>query len=86
MAEKYFPELCESNDDPRAKLMFDDGIAYMANARAGQRRHRDRRLDRPGRPGRGPVQQGLLRVAASARCRTDGILVQQSESPLALLS
>ena len=32
MAEKYFPELCESNDDPRAELLFDDGIAYMANA------------------------------------------------------
>ena len=30
MAEKYFPELCESNHDPRAELLFDDGIAYMA--------------------------------------------------------
>ena len=26
MAEKYFPELCESNGDPRAELLFDDGI------------------------------------------------------------
>src|SRR5688572_26301103 len=32
MAEKYFPELCESNGDPRATVMFDDGIAYMKNA------------------------------------------------------
>ena len=32
MARKYFPELCESNDDPRATVMFDDGIAYMKNA------------------------------------------------------
>src|SRR5690606_19630019 len=31
MSEKYFPELCESNGDPRATLMFDDGVAYMAN-------------------------------------------------------
>src|SRR5690606_16246657 len=31
MAEKYFPELCESNDDPRATLLFDDGVAWMAN-------------------------------------------------------
>ena len=30
MAEKYFPELCESNGDPRAKLMFDDGLKLMA--------------------------------------------------------
>jgi hypothetical protein len=32
MAEKYFPELCESNADPRAELLFDDGIAYMRTA------------------------------------------------------
>ena len=31
MAEKHFPELCESNADPRAELLFDDGVAYMAN-------------------------------------------------------
>ena len=84
MAEKYFPELCDSNNDPRAKLMFDDGIAYMANCPAGQHRRRDRRLDRSGRPGRGPVQQGLLRVCFRA-LKDDGILVQQSESPLVLL-
>ena len=35
MSEKYFPELCESNDDPRAQLLFDDGIAYMANCAPG---------------------------------------------------
>ena len=35
MSEKYFPELCDSNDDPRAELLFDDGIAYMANCPAG---------------------------------------------------
>ncbi|HQY49979.1 MAG TPA: polyamine aminopropyltransferase, partial [Thermomonas sp.] len=35
MAEKYFPELCESNADPRAELLWDDGIAYMANCAPG---------------------------------------------------
>src|SRR5690606_15499008 len=35
MAEKYFPELCESNGDPRAEILFDDGIAYMANCAPG---------------------------------------------------
>ena len=35
MSEKYFPELCDSNGDPRAELLFDDGIAYMANCPAG---------------------------------------------------
>ena len=32
MSEKYFPELCTSNEDPRAELLFDDGIAWMRNA------------------------------------------------------
>ena len=35
MAEKWFPELCDSNDDARAQLLFDDGIAYMKNCEAG---------------------------------------------------
>src|SRR5688572_22552851 len=29
LAEKYFPSLCESNHDPRAKLHFIDGIQWM---------------------------------------------------------
>src|SRR3546814_6420924 len=36
-------------------------ICLHGQLRSGQRRHRDRRFHRPGRPGRGPVQQGLLR-------------------------
>ncbi len=35
MARKHFPELCDSNDDARAELLFDDGVAYMANCPAG---------------------------------------------------
>jgi spermidine synthase len=35
MAEKWFPELCDKYNDPRAALLFDDGIAYMANCPAG---------------------------------------------------
>jgi len=30
LAERYFPELCESNNDPRAQLLFVDGIKWMA--------------------------------------------------------
>ncbi|MEO8977411.1 MAG: polyamine aminopropyltransferase, partial [Casimicrobiaceae bacterium] len=30
LAEEYFPELCDSNGDPRAELLFIDGIKYMA--------------------------------------------------------
>merc|ERR1711879_191232 len=31
MAEKHFPKLCESNADPRARILFDDGIQWIKN-------------------------------------------------------
>ena len=84
MAEKYFPELCESNADPRAQLLFDDGIAYMANLAPAS-------VDIVIVDSTDPVgpAEGLFNKAFYASCfralREDGILVQQSESPLALL-
>ena len=32
LAEIYFPELCESNNDPRADLKFIDGIKWVKDA------------------------------------------------------
>jgi spermidine synthase len=84
MAEKYFPELCESNNDPRASILFDDGIAYMKHAAPGS-------LDVVIVDSTDPVgpAEGLFNQAFYESCfralRDDGILVQQSESPLALL-
>ena len=84
MAEKYFPELCESNDDPRATVMFDDGIAYMATAPAES-------IDVIIVDSTDPVgpAEGLFNRAFYENClkalRPDGLLVQQSESPLALM-
>jgi spermidine synthase len=84
MAEKYFPELCESNGDPRATVMFDDGIAYMANAAPES-------IDVIIVDSTDPVgpAEGLFNQAFYANClkalRPDGLLVQQSESPLALM-
>ena len=84
MAEKYFPELCESNNDPRARVMFDDGIAYMANAAPES-------IDVIIVDSTDPVgpAEGLFNEAFYANClkalRPDGLLVQQSESPLALM-
>ncbi len=81
MAEKYFPELCESNHDARARLLFDDGIAYMANAAPGS-------LDVVIVDSTDPVgpAEGLFNKAFYESCfralKDDGILVQQSESPL----
>ena len=85
MAEKYFPELCESNADPRAQVLFDDGIAYMKNAAPGS-------LDVVIVDSTDPVgpAEGLFNEAFYASCakalRPGGILVQQSESPLVHLS
>ena len=84
MAEKYFPELCESNGDPRAEILFDDGIAYMANCAPGS-------VDIVIVDSTDPVgpAEGLFNKAFFASChralKDDGILVQQSESPLVLL-
>ena len=81
MAEKYFPELCASNGDPRAELLFDDGIAYMSNAAPGS-------LDIVIVDSTDPVgpAEGLFNKAFYESCfralKDDGILVQQSESPL----
>ena len=84
MAEKWFPELCDSNADPRASLLFDDGIAYMANRAPGS-------VDIVIVDSTDPVgpAEGLFNKAFYASCfralKDDGILVQQSESPLVQL-
>jgi len=84
LAEQYFPELCESNHDPRAQLLFIDGIQRMAKARPES-------LDIIIIDSTDPIgpAEGLFNAAFYKTCltalRPDGILVQQSESPLAHL-
>ena len=84
MAEKYFPELCESNGDPRAQIIWDDGLAYVRDLAPGS-------VDVIIVDSTDPVgpAEGLFNAAFFADChkalREDGLLVQQSESPLALL-
>ena len=81
LAEKYFPELCESNDDPRAQLLFIDGIKWMAECEADS-------LDVIIVDSTDPIgpAEGLFNETFYHSClkalRTGGILVQQSESPL----
>ena len=84
LAEQYFPELCEANDDPRAQLLFDDGIKYMAERAPDS-------LDLVIVDSTDPVgpAEGLFNAKFYASClralRQGGILVQQSESPIAHL-
>ena len=81
LAEKYFPELCESNSDPRAQLLFIDGIKWMAECEPES-------LDIVIVDSTDPIgpAEGLFNEAFYQSClkalRPGGILVQQSESPL----
>jgi spermidine synthase len=81
LAEIYFPELCESNGDPRARLLFIDGIKWVKDAP-------DACADLIIVDSTDPVgpAEGLFNAAFYREClrclRPDGILAQQSESPL----
>ncbi|WP_295885085.1 polyamine aminopropyltransferase [uncultured Thiohalocapsa sp.] len=81
VAEQFFPELTAGNDDPRATLLFADGIRWMADAEPGS-------LDVIIVDSTDPVgpAQGLFTEDFYSDCRRaladDGLLVQQSESPL----
>ena len=81
LAEQYFPELCEMNDDPRAELIFGDGIQWVKDAPADS-------LDVVIIDSTDPVgpAEGLFSRPFYADClralRPGGMIVQQSESPL----
>jgi spermidine synthase len=81
LAELYFPELCASNHDPRAQLLFIDGIQWVKDAP-------DASVDIIIVDSTDPVgpAEGLFNAAFYREClrclRPDGILAQQSESPL----
>lgn len=81
LSEQYFPQLCESNGDLRARLLFDDGIAHVKNAEPGS-------IDVIIIDSTDPVgpAEGLFSTAFYQDCLRalgrDGLLVQQSESPL----
>ncbi len=81
LAEKYFPELCASNNDPRAELMFIDGIQWVKDAP-------DESYDLIIIDSTDPIgpAEGLFSKPFYKEChrilKDNGILVQQSESPL----
>ena len=81
VSEKYFPELCESNRDPRANFFFGDGIQWMRDQPPGT-------VDVIIVDSTDPVgpAEGLFALDFYRDCmialREGGIVVQQSESPL----
>ncbi len=84
VCEQWFADLCSSNGDPRARLAFADGIQWVKDTPAGS-------LDLiivdstdPVGPGEGLFTEAFYRDCQAALA-TGGMLVQQSESPLAHL-
>lgn len=80
LAEEHFPELCESNSDPRAELMFDDGIAWMRDAAPGSVDVVIVDSTDPVGPAEGLFNRAFYESVHRA-LGADGVMVQQSESP-----
>ena len=81
MAEKYFPELCTDNDDPRAELHFDDGLKWVKDAADGYYDIIIVDSTDPVGPAEGLFNEAFYRDCLRALGK-DGLLCQQSESPL----
>jgi len=81
LAERFFPQLCDRNDDSRARFKFGDGIAWIKQAPQAE-------YDVIIVDSTDPVgpAEGLFSIDFYRNCRRalrpDGIIVQQSESPL----
>lgn len=81
VCEQHFPQLCTSNDDPRAELRFTDGVKWINEVE-------EESLDLiivdstdPVGPAAGLFTAEFLSAARRA-VAPGGIVVQQSESPL----
>lgn len=81
LSEQYFPDLCTSNDDPRAELHFVDGIKWVADSEDGQYDVIIVDSTDPIGPAEGLFNEAFYRQCHRALA-DEGILVQQSESPL----
>ena len=81
LAEIYFPELCESNDDPRAELKFIDGIKWVKEAEPNSVDIIIVDSTDPVGPAEGLFGENFYRDCVAC-LSDDGLLVQQSESAL----
>ncbi len=81
MAEKYFPELCESNKDPRAELLFENGVKWIQEAEEASIDLIIVDSTDPIGPAQDLFTETFYRDCIRA-LHSDGILIQQSESPL----
>ncbi len=84
VSEQYFPELCESNNDPRATLLFEDAIAWMARAEPNSLDVIILDTTDPVGQAKRLFEEPFYRDCLNA-LREGGIVVAQSESPLLML-
>ena len=82
VAEAYFPALCEANADPRATLAFADGIAWIRDQDSASVDLIIIDSTDPIGPAAGLVDEVFYRDCHRVLA-ANGVLVQQSESPLA---
>jgi spermidine synthase len=81
LAEIYFPELCESNQDPRADLKFIDGIQWVKDAAPDSVDIIIVDSTDPIGPAEGLFSEAFYRDCFA--CLSEqGIVIQQSESAL----
>jgi spermidine synthase len=81
VAEKFFPELCASNHDPRAHFHFADGIEWVARAAPGSYDVIIVDSTDPVGPAAGLFSEPFYRNCLRALAK-NGVVVGQSESPL----
>jgi len=81
VAEQFFPELCEANGDPRARLHFVDGIRWVAEAKPNSYDVIIVDSTDPVGPAAGLFSEAFYRDCQRA-LGPQGVLVGQSESPL----
>ena len=81
LSEKYFPELCTDNDDPRAELHFANGLKWIKDATDGYYDIIIVDSTDPVGPAEVLFNEAFYRDCLRA-LGNDGLLCQQSESPL----
>jgi spermidine synthase len=81
VAEQFFPDLCASNNDPRARLHFTDGIEWVARAAPDSYDVIIIDSTDPVGPAAGLFSETFYRNCLRALAK-NGIVVGQTESPL----
>ena len=81
LAEQFFPDLCDRNNDPRARFYFGDGIKWVTDTEPQSFDIIIVDSTDPVGPAEGLFSKSFYQQCHKA-LRKGGILIQQSESPL----